>query len=91
MGAARLSEAERYRAHREAFCLAMELGCTPREAEARLRRQQAEERLAEARRRFEAREAAARAFAASQGLRVRPTPQETFAANERLLGESHDD
>ncbi len=35
------SEAERLRAHREAFCLAMELGITPREAEAELRRRRA--------------------------------------------------
>lgn len=31
------SLAERYRAHREAFLLAQELGCTPREAEQLLR------------------------------------------------------
>ena len=34
------SEAERLRAHRQAFNLAMELGCTPREAEAVLRRRE---------------------------------------------------
>ena len=32
------SEAERLRAHREAFTLALQLGCTPREAERELRR-----------------------------------------------------
>lgn len=35
------SEAERLRAHREAFNLALELGITPREAEAELRRRRA--------------------------------------------------
>ena len=35
------SLAERYRAHGEAFVLALELGCTPREAEAEIRRRQA--------------------------------------------------
>lgn len=34
-----------YRAHREAFCLAQELGCTPREAE-RILRQRARARRA---------------------------------------------
>lgn len=39
------SLAERYRAHREAFELARELGCTPKEAEAELaRRADAEQR-----------------------------------------------
>ncbi|MED5546167.1 MAG: hypothetical protein VYD90_13035 [Pseudomonadota bacterium] len=33
------SLAEQYRAHREAFALALELGCTPREAERLLRDQ----------------------------------------------------
>jgi hypothetical protein len=33
--------AERMRAHREAFTLALELGCTPREAEAEIARRQA--------------------------------------------------
>lgn len=32
------SEAERLRAHREAFTLALQLGCTPREAEREMRR-----------------------------------------------------
>lgn len=35
------SEAERLRAHREAFQLALQLGCTPREAEERLRAEKA--------------------------------------------------
>lgn len=35
------SEAERLRAHREAFLLALELGCTPREAEERLQLERA--------------------------------------------------
>lgn len=38
------SEAERLRAHREAFTLALELGCTPREAEAELRRRKTRRR-----------------------------------------------
>jgi len=33
--------AEKMRAHREAFTLALELGCTPREAEKELRRRRA--------------------------------------------------
>jgi phage terminase small subunit len=37
------SLAERYRAHREAFELARELGCTPKEAEAELARRRARE------------------------------------------------
>jgi len=36
--------ADHYRAHREAFALAQELGCTPREAEAELRRRRAKQR-----------------------------------------------
>ena len=35
------SDAERYRTHREAFTLALELGITPREAAVELRRRQA--------------------------------------------------
>ena len=38
------SEAERLRAHREAFLLAQELGCTPKEAEAEIARIAARER-----------------------------------------------
>ena len=38
------SLAAQYRRHREAFCLALELGCTPREAEAELRRREAQAR-----------------------------------------------
>jgi len=36
-----VSDAERYRAHREAFTLALELGCTPVEAADELRRRAA--------------------------------------------------
>lgn len=32
-----LTQAEKWRRHREAFTLALELGCTPREAEAKIR------------------------------------------------------
>jgi len=39
--AAALSQAEKWRAHRAAFTLALQLGCTPREAEAQLRKRQA--------------------------------------------------
>lgn len=38
------SIAEKYRAHREAFLLAQELGCTPREAEAEIERREARAR-----------------------------------------------
>jgi len=38
---ARATLADRYRAHREAFVLAQELGCTPKEAEQELRRRAA--------------------------------------------------
>ena len=38
------SEAERLRAHREEFTLALELGCTPREAREKLRSMRARER-----------------------------------------------
>lgn len=41
MGAKRPSAAERYRAHRAAFELALELRCTPREAEQELARRAA--------------------------------------------------
>lgn len=39
------SEAERLRAHRQAFELALELGCTPKEAEQEIARIAARERL----------------------------------------------
>lgn len=39
------SEAERLRAHRRAFELALELGCTPKEAEQEIARIAARERL----------------------------------------------
>lgn len=38
------SLAQHYRAHRQAFLLALELGCTPREAEAEMRRREAREK-----------------------------------------------
>ncbi len=38
------SLAEHYRAHRQAFTLALEKGCTPREAEAELARRAAHDR-----------------------------------------------
>lgn len=49
MAASRLSPAERYRAHRAAFELALELGCTPKEAEAELARRAARQRWEESR------------------------------------------
>ena len=52
------SLAEQYRRHRQAFLLALELGCTPREAEAEMRRREARERWRAGRDRFEARMAA---------------------------------
>jgi hypothetical protein len=38
------NDAAYYRAHRAAFLLALELGCTPKEAEAKLRQVEARER-----------------------------------------------
>lgn len=38
-----LTQAEKWRRHREAFTLALELGCTPREAEAKIREIEARE------------------------------------------------
>ena len=46
--------AERLRRHREAFALALDLGCTPAEAEAELARRAARARWIEARDRLEA-------------------------------------
>lgn len=45
------STAEQYRIHRAAFALALELGCTPREAEAELRRRSAWQHLQETKQR----------------------------------------
>lgn len=59
---AQLSQAEKWRRHREAFTLALELGCTPREAEAKIR--EIEERAA-------ARAALARIHAAQALLEAR--------------------
>lgn len=53
------SLAEYYRAHRAAFLLALELGCTPREAEREMARRQARERHRAASDRLEARMAGA--------------------------------
>ena len=59
MGRAALSPkptlAERYRAHRQAFELALELGCTPAEAAAELDRRAARARWEQAERRLRAR------------------------------------
>ena len=52
------SLAKHYRAHREAFTLALELGITPREAEAEIRKRQARLRWLAAEQRREARSAA---------------------------------
>lgn len=52
------SEAERLRAHREAFTLALELGCTPREAEEHLRLERASAADVEASSRLAAKQAA---------------------------------
>ncbi len=52
------SLAERYRAHRAAFTLALELGCTPKEAELELRRREALARHREATARLAAKLAA---------------------------------
>ena len=48
------SLAEHYRAHREAFALALELGCTPKEAERELLRRRAREQAEESQRRLAA-------------------------------------
>lgn len=50
--------AEQLRAHRAAFTLALELGCTPREAEQELRRRAAKAREEESKRRMAAKLAA---------------------------------
>ncbi len=49
------SLAERWRAHREAFELALQLGCTPKEAEAEIARRKAAQQAREARARLRAR------------------------------------
>ena len=48
------SLAERYRAHREAFVLALELDCTPAEAAEKLRHQATMDRCRDAERRLQA-------------------------------------
>ncbi len=48
----RVSLAERLRAHREAFELALELGCTPKEAEQEIARRKAAAQAREARARL---------------------------------------
>ena len=87
-----VSQAERWRAHREEMELALQLGCTPKEARAELDRRRAIERhrheqpafLA----RMEARSGPVRRPAA-QPLADSPrtTPDQTYAATQRLLGE----
>lgn len=74
------SLAERCRAHREEMTLALELGCTPREARTELDRRAAWARLNETRARI----------AAAQRARARPTPTEAYQAQQRLLGERDD-
>lgn len=59
------SLAERYRAHNAEMRLAMELGCTPKEARAELDRRAAQERWTETRRRI-----------ASNGARIEARRQE---------------
>lgn len=49
------SDAEYYRAHRQVFLLAQELGCTPAEAERRMKAEQARMRDLAARNRLERR------------------------------------
>lgn len=48
------SQAEYYRAHRAAFLLSLELGCTPKEAQAEIDRRASRERCLEAQRRLQA-------------------------------------
>ena len=52
------SEADRLRAHRAAFTLALELGCTPKDAEAELRRREGLASIEAMRRQMAAMEAA---------------------------------
>ena len=52
------SEAERLRAHREAFELSLKLGCTPREAERELQKRAALARIEDGKRRLAAMNAA---------------------------------
>ena len=51
------SEADRLRAHRAAFCLALELGCTPKDAEIELRRRADWAAILEKRQRLAAKQA----------------------------------
>lgn len=76
--AAPRSLADRYRAGREAFTLALELGCTPAQARAELDRRQALANLQQT-----------MARAGKPPCRQRPatTPTQAYAAQQRLLGE----
>lgn len=57
MPRARPTRAERWARHREAMLVALELGCTPREAEAEIARRKARSRWEETRARLEAKRA----------------------------------
>ncbi len=61
--------AEHYRRHREAFMLALELKCTPKEAQEELRRREARERARQAQHRL------AKKMAATPDDRATETPQ----------------
>ncbi len=66
------SIAEHYRHHRAAFLLAQQLGCTPRQAEAELRRRAAWEKLESTQARLRAQ---AERRAAEIAARMAPEPE----------------
>lgn len=69
------SEAERMRAHREEFTLALELGCTPKEAREKLRAMRARERD----------RAAADRLAARMEAPLTPAAPSALARDERWM------
>lgn len=86
------SLAERYRAHRAEMQLAMELGITPKQARAELDRRAALERHRREQPAFLARMEARsgpvrRPPAQPLAESPRTTPDQTYAATQRLLGE----
>ena len=79
-----LSQAERWRAHREAFAYALEHGCTPKEAADRIAIEKAKAAHSEASARLAAK-IAGHPLPRAESV----TPEQAFANTERLLGE-HD-
>lgn len=73
--------AEHYRTHAQAFALAQELGCTPREAEAVMAQRAARDRWQEAKSRLDSRMAATPAPRASI-LQADPAPTRPESRDE---------